>query len=395
MKIAFFTISYRVEMYRSLILELSNNGHEVYVINPVFKEKSSFRNENGFKLLSFRSFKMLNVGLVRKGIANLLFPYLCILSLKRYIKKPDFDLIIMSTPPLAYYSPIRYLKRKNRKHNVKLYLILRDIHPEGARFVGLDKIKPLYNYFRKIEMNLYKMSDYIGCMSPGNITFIADRNKYIENKRIRLLPNWEKQIEFTQPAEDLVSKYGLNNKYVVLYGGNMGIPQNLEILLKLADEKKKYKDVLFLLIGEGTEKKKLKSRASEMGLNNVVFFNSIPRSEYNDLMKICSVGFISLHPEVPIPNIPSKTLSYFNAKLSILAAIDSVTDYGEYLLNSFNAGLFSNANDFEQLSQNFDKLYFNESLRKEMGENGYNSLQTHFSPYSAYLEIITAVQNEN
>jgi glycosyltransferase involved in cell wall biosynthesis len=166
-------------------------------------------------------------------------------------------------------------------------------------------------------------------------------------------------------------------------------------LLKLADRKRKLKNVLFLFIGNGTEKQKLKKQAKNMKLENVRFMDFIPRTDYNELVKICNVGFISLHPDVPIPNIPSKTLSYFNAKLAVLSVVDPITDYGDYMLNQFNAGLSSMATDFESLSANFDTLYNNPDLCKEMGENGYKSLITHFSPELAYKEIMKAYSNEN
>ena len=52
-------------------------------------------------------------------------------------------------------------------------------------------------------------------------------------------------------------KYNLEQKFVVIYGGNMGIPQGLEAVIKLAETKQKYSDVVFLFVGKGTEKKKL------------------------------------------------------------------------------------------------------------------------------------------
>ncbi len=392
MKIAFFTLSYKTELYGSLIQEFINNGHEVVVINPVYNEKSSFVNAGAIKVLNFKSLPMLNIGLIRKGIANLLFPYMCMRAIKKYLSNYEFDLILMTTPPLAFYQPVKYIKRMNK--NALFYLILRDIHPEGAKFIGLDKIRPLFNYFRNIEINLYKMANYVGCMSPGNISFIAEKNRYLDSKKLRMLPNWERQIVYTEPSEEIRVKYNLEDKFIVLFGGNMGIPQNLGILLDLAEIKRNKKDVLFLLVGKGTEKEKLKKQAHDMNLDNVKFMDFIPRADYNELIKICNIGFISLHPNVPIPNIPSKTLSYFNAKLPVLAAVDPITDYGDYMLHEFNAGLSSLSSDFEGLSSNFDTLYNNPDLCKEMGENGYKCLQTHFSPELAYNEIIKACYNE-
>jgi hypothetical protein len=181
MKVVFFTLSHNSAMYNSLIREFVRKGHDLTVVTPTYSRKSTFVVEDGLKILYFKSLPMLNIGIIKKGIANLLFPYFCMKGIKQYLKNEAFDLILMTTPPLGFYQPIKYLKRKNTR--CIFYLILRDIHPEGAKFIGLDKIKPVYAYFRKIEKNLYQLADFIGCMSPKNISFIAEKNPTINIKK--------------------------------------------------------------------------------------------------------------------------------------------------------------------------------------------------------------------
>ncbi|KAA6347111.1 hypothetical protein EZS27_005404 [termite gut metagenome] len=390
MKIAFLTLgNHKSALYGSLIHELVNKGHEVCVINPTYDGKSELvKIEKGLRVLYFKSLPMLSIGIIRKGIANLIFPYLCLKSMKKELKDEHFDLILMTTPPLGFCKPVRYLKNKNK--GSIFYLILRDIYPEGAKFIGLDKYKLIYGYFRAIEKKLYKTADFIGCMSPKNISFIKERNSYLTDSKLRLLPNWAYLDKYTNPDENIKKKYDLENRFIVIYGGNMGIPQNLNILLQLAGQKRTLKDALFLFVGNGTEKNTLKRTAGEMQLSNVRFMEGLPQEDFDDLLKVCDIGFISLHPKVPTPNIPSKTLAYFNAKLPVLAAIDPITDYGEYLLDKGQCGLWSLSIDIEGLSLNFDKLYYNTTLRKQMGENGYNYLSQCFIVDKAYDEIIVA-----
>jgi len=384
----FFTLSFGSTMYNSLIREFVRKGHYITVVTPIYKGKSRYVNQDGLKVLYFRTLPMLNIGVIRKGIANLLFPYCCMKGIKRYLKNEAFDLILMTTPPLGFFKPIKYLKEK--QPGSVLYLILRDIHPEGAKLIGLDKIKPVYRYFKKIENDLYSLADFIGCMSPKNINFIVEKNPTINRNKLRMLPNWGEAHKYKEADRNLKSKYNLADKFIVLYGGNIGIPQNLDILLKLAEHKKSFSDVIFLIIGNGTEKERLKKQAKKRNLDNVRFMDLIPSDDYNDLMKLCDIGFISLHPKLAIPNIPSKTLSYFQAKLPILAVTDSITDYGEFMLDKSRSGLWSLATDFEKLCVNFDKLYYNSALRKQMGENGFNYFLNNFTTDKAYNEIISA-----
>lgn len=388
MRVAFLSISPNSAMYNNLIKQFADNGHEVVVFTPIYNQKGFFDDKKEIKILYFKSMPMLNIGIIKKGIANLLFPFLSIYGVKKYLKNNSFDLILMTTPPIAFFKLSKYLKKKNT--NSILYLILRDIHPEGAKFIGLDRYKLIYSYFRSIEKKLYKLYDYIGCMSPKNIEFIKERNRYLQNDKLRMLPNWEDCPNYLPPNISLLKKYDIENKFIVLYGGNMGIPQGLDIIIDLAKEKKHLTDVIFLFIGKGTEKNRLENRAKDLNLNNVRFMDFIPREDYNEILKICNIGIISLHKNIPIPNIPSKALSYFASKLPILASIDKITDFGNYIIDKSHSGLWSYAENFNDFSSNFDIMYNNPELRIEMGKNGYKYLKENFTTDIAYNEIIIA-----
>jgi len=394
MNVLFFTLNYKSGMYLQLADEFILNGHKVTFVSPTNIGKNRIEKYKQHNVLLFRSNKLINVSLIRKGIANLLMPYQCKRAVSKFISHYDIDLILMSTPTLGFYESIKYLKKRNR--DIRFYLILRDIHPEGAKFVGLDKYKILYNYFRSMEKSLYNCADRIGCMSPHSMKFISNMNPEISKSKVELLPNWGTINNQNALIEtNILEKYGLIDKFLVIYGGNMGIAQNLGIFIRLAKEKSKYKDVVFIFVGDGTEKKQLKKQADEIGANNVIFINSLPKKEYDELVKVSHLGIISLHPKSFFANIPSKTIGYMSARVPILASIDSISDYGNFVIDPSKAGLWSLANEFEKLSENFDIMYHNPILRNEMGENGYQYFINNWTTDKTYAQIIKSIQNEN
>lgn len=385
MKIAFFTLTPDAGMYNSLIELFKERGLEVTIITPTDKSRSSLSEKDGIRRLCFHIMPILNVGLIKKGIANLCFPFYCKKAVKKYLHKEKFDIILASTPTIAFYSGVSLLKKWNTKSF--FYLILRDIYPDSTRFVGMHNIPVVWQLFRRMEKIIYKQADVIGCMSPANVDYILQRNSYLNKNRVVVLPNWEKNNKKAHYSEEIRKKYDLEGKFVLIYGGNMGIPQNLELLLKLAEEKKTYKDAVFLFVGKGTEKERLRSMAKDMELGNVRFLDFIPREDFDMLQASCNVGYITLHPNFPTPNIPSKYLGYYGAKLPILAAVDPVTDFGTYIIDSCKGGLWSFANDFKKLSSNFDTLYNNRELCKTMGENGYQYVLD-FTPETTYSHLM-------
>lgn len=387
MNILFFTLSPKSELYSSLADECSDRGNKVTFITPSEKE-THFEDYRGHRILYFHSGKMLNVNIPRKALSNFLLPIYCLHSVKKHISPLDYQLILMSTPPLGFLSTIKYLKNNNK--SIKFYLLLRDIHPEGATHV-LKKIPGLYSFFKKTANDLYQLADVVGCMSPYNVKLIQENYLIGDKKKVQLLPNWGRRVEYLPPSEDVRKKYSLDGKYVIIYGGNMGKPQNLTLFLRLAKEKQQLKDVLFLFIGSGTERENLRNIVKTEKISNVRIENSIPIEDYNVILRCASVGIITLHPLSFFANCPSKTISYWQNKIPILASLDKITDHGSYFIDRSQSGLWSLATDFEGLSSNFDKLYSNPELRREMGENGFNFFLNNYTVDKTYDSIINSL----
>ena len=103
--------------------------------------------------------------------------------------------------------------------------------------------------------------------------------------------------------------------------------------------------------------------------DNVLTFDFIPRREYERLTRACDIGLIFLDKRFTIPNFPSKTLSYLECSLPIMAAIDKNTDYGD-MLTEVNCGFWVENGDIKSYSKYFDKLIKDKDLRIKMGKNG-------------------------
>lgn len=390
---AFPDLNKSFNMFTTIVQQFHENGHEVFVLAPDNKnEKTFISNEAGIDILRVKTLPIKNVPNVFKGFANLLLPYQYNNALNKFYPNIKFDLIISPTPPITLVDVTKKLKLK---YNSKFYLILRDIFPQNAVDLGfMKKDGFLYNYFKKKEILLYNTADYIGCMSVGNIKYIEDHNPFLDHKKLHVLSNYQILYDIEKNANfELRRKYQLEDKFVVVFGGNMGKAQQLENVLVLAKSCQIYKDVVFLLLGEGVHMNKLEQDILRLGITNIQIQKTIPKEEYQDLIRICDVGLISLHESFTIPNIPSKTLDYFNVGIPVLASIDKSTDYNE-ILDQAKAGYWSYAGDHEAYKNNFDKFYQNATSRKQFGANGRLYFEKHLTPQIAYA-IIIKVLNSN
>jgi len=391
MKVLFLFISYpdvavNTNMYTDLTGEFFKNGHEVFVAAPGIRS-TKIIDEGGINVLRIRTFPLFNTSIIKKGIANLLLPYQYKRAINNHFGSYNFDLIITPTPPITFIETTVFLKKKTK---AKIYLILRDIFPQNAKDLGLIKNSFIFNYFRMKEKKLYQISDSIGCMSPKNIEYVKAHNPEINSDKLHLLPNWMKVNDSGEKRLDIKSKYDLKDKFIAIFGGNFGVPQKIEFLIEVAAKLVDNRDILFLLAGDGTELKRIKKLILDKDLRNVRLIDQLPRNEYLELAKACDVGLVNLSNKFTIPNIPSRTLSYWSLKLPVLAAVDANTDFGE-LLDKCEGGLWSLTGDHEAYIKNLLSLYNNPEIRRKIGVNGYNYLLKELNSEKAYKTILSTI----
>lgn len=232
-------------------------------------------------------------------------------------------------------------------------------------------------------------------MSQGNIEYLITHNPKISKKKVHILKNWGKIKEkISVNKQEIREKYNYSkDDFILIFGGNMGKPQELGFLLDIAKELLVEKNIKFLFVGQGTEQERLKYKSEEMQLLNVKFINFIPRKDYEKVLAMCDLGVISLSSKFTIPNIPSKTIDYFKLALPIIAFVDKNTDYTEILEKEAKAGLASLHGDIKKAKENILKFYVNRNLKKELGENGRRYYEDNLGVDKAYKVIMEQIKN--
>lgn len=383
---AFPDMNKSFNMFTAMVDMFNKNGHAVTVVAPgVNLEKTTLTIEKDIEILRVKMLPIKNVSNIRKGIGNLLIPYQYEKAINEFYADRKFDLIILPTPPITLGSLAAKLKKK---HNAQVYLILRDIFPQNAVDLGFMKKGGLiHRLFKSKEDKLYKTADKIGCMSQGNIEFVK-KNSLVPENKLHILRNWQYvNTDAHIDIENIKQKYKLSNKFVVVFGGNMGKPQQLENVIELANKSRDNSEIVFMLLGEGVMMERIKAEIKTKDLNNIQIHGSIPKLEYQSLIKASDVGLISLHEDFTIPNIPSKALDYWNVGIPILASLDRATDFGDVLEES-QSGLWSYSGEHEKLYQNLIKLYKSAELRNQMSENGTLYFKNYLQPETAYKTIM-------
>jgi glycosyltransferase involved in cell wall biosynthesis len=244
-----------------------------------------------------------------------------------------------------------------------------------------------YRYFSWIERRLYEVSDRIGVMSPANAAYVRE-HAGIPDAKLEMLPNWRKvRTVDGKSGRDLRAEWGLTGKNVAVFGGVLGIAQELEFLLELAREMRHREDLVFVIVGSGNQRSRLRDLAARDALPNVLFPDRVPSADFARFVREADVGLVNLNRRFTIPNFPSKVLDYFEAEVPVLAAIDGATDFGA-MLDASGAGLWSLTGDLPAYRRNLERLLADPALRREMGRRGRRWLEEHFGVESACDTIL-------
>ncbi len=238
----------------------------------------------------------------------------------------------------------------------------------------------IYKYFRYKEVQLYNVSDFIGCMSQANVDYIIENNDYIPKKQVEICPN---SIEVIDKSVSESIRLKIRKKYdipldkkVFVYGGNLGKPQGIPFLIECLRNQKSNNDLYFLIVGDGTEYGNLELYCRTESPQNVKLMKRLPKEDYDLLVGACDVGMIFLDYRFTIPNFPSRLLSYLQAKLPVLACTDRNTDIGD-IIEEYECGWWSYSNDIQMFEKILNDIM--ESDCKEKGKNSFNLLMRRYS----------------
>ena len=380
-------------IYSDLMRYFAEQGHSLYIVSPVERRQhkpGSYKTDGNTHFLKVRTLNIQKTNFVEKGLGTVLLETQFCRAIKKHLSGVRFDLILYSTPPITFSRVIRYVKKCNPQS--VSYLLLKDIFPQNAVDLGMfSKRSVIYKYFRRKETDLYKLSDYIGCMSPKNVEFVLHNNPFIDPARVEVAPNSIEVIDYNRHIEErsILDKYGIpTDKIVFIYGGNLGKPQGIPFLLKCLEANSNRQNCHFVIVGNGTEFNSIKCWKEENGYPNVSLIKQLPKDEYDHLVRACDVGLVFLHHSFTIPNYPSRLLSYLQYKMPVIAATDPNTDIGQ-IAQENGYGFWCESNNIAAFNQCIDKIIAAD--RTQMGQRGYEFLKNNYTVKHTYDKITSHI----
>lgn len=267
----------------------------------------------------------------------------------------------------------KYIKKAKFIYNIQ------DFNPEQTMVVGYSKNKLLLNCALAVDKFSCKRADKVILVgrdmqdtlknrfnnrSVPNNTFI---NNWIDEKEIYPLIN-HKEIEIFK------ENYSLNDKFVIMYSGNIGLYYDLENIIKVIGQFNAYKDVIFAFVGDGTVKNKIEEYSISNNLENVVF---IPYQDKDKL--VYSLNSADIHWVVNANGIkgisvPSKLYGVMASGKPVLGVLEEGSE-ARLIIEDSDCGICSNPGDYDSIKKNIEFILNNRNYIKEKGLKGREYLE--------------------
>lgn len=279
-------------------------------------------------------------------------------SLILLLKQKNVQLIYtISTPPILgglIGTVGKWLKGSKHIYNIQ------DFNPEQAEAVGYMKNRTIFSLARWVDTLNCKYADHIVTVGQDMQRTLIDRfaDKSIPDNTV--INNWTNEKEIVPLPKDnpMVSKFiesnGWDNKFIVMYSGNLGLYYDLENLVKITSAFKDNDDIVFVFIGDGAVKNKMQQKVKHN--KNVVFLPFQPKSEIKYTLNAADVHLVVNQKGIKGVSVPSKIYGVMAAGKPILGVLEEGSEAARIIEDS-QCGKVVEPQDYDGIIKQIKYLY--------------------------------------
>ena len=372
-----------------IVHELANRGHELHVVTslPWYRKHQV---EQGWSGALWRVEKTnwgsitrvqpfagkTKSNLLRRAVGFILFSYL--VGLRALFAGKVWrrvDGVLAMSPPLTL-GLIGWHTKLFR--GGKLVFNIQDIFPDAAIETGAITNKKIISFASWLERTSYKCSDSVVLLSDDLANNVQSKLEQKFHKRVKVIPNFVDTQAITPMSRmtNYRTELRIDDAFVVMYAGNVGFSQSLEMLVSAARE---LPQLIFVINGEGAARESLKKSAH--GLSNVRFGDYQDVSRLSEVLATGDIHVVPLKRGLGSVSVPSKTYAILASGRPVLAAVDLDTEVPR-ILAAADAGVCVEPENSAAFISALRAMTLDPKTLSEMGERGRKWVENHASPAS-------------
>jgi colanic acid biosynthesis glycosyl transferase WcaI len=301
----------------------------------------------------------------------------------------DADIVFAMSPPMTL-GVAGWVAAKRR--GVPFVFNIQDVFPDVAIETGTISSPRVIKAAKKLEAFVYDKADVVTVLSEEMNRNVIEKTE----SATEIIPNFVDVDVFTPgPLENSYrEEYGLAGKRVVMYCGNVGFSQSIELLAEAAREMQDLDDVIFVVNGGGSSIEEVRRRSE--GLDNFMIIPYQPVERVPEVLASADVHVIPLRKGLAWSSVPSKLYKILAVKRPVVASVDEGTEVGNVVVEA-KAGRAVPPDVVEPLTNALRELLESPVLRHEMGESGRDWVERWVTPRRAaerYEALFTRLTSE-
>lgn len=303
---------------------------------------------DGIKVIRVWSYISANEGFIKRILDYISYAVMAFFA-GLFVKT---DLIVATSPQFftaVAGNMLAFFKRK------KWVFEVRDLWPESIIAVGAMKRSRAIRFLEWLEKKMYQSADHIVVVTDTFKRKISARG--INPNKISVYKNSANLALFQPQPKDqsIETELGLKGKFVFAYIGTHGMAHGLSFVLEsIKPLEEKYPDIAFLFIGDGAEKGNLLKQAENLQLKNVVFVDSVPKTEVKRYLSVMDVALVNLKKsDTFLTVIPSKIFEAAAMEKPILLGLQGET---QGIIEQYKAGVCFEPENVEDFHKGVEKI---------------------------------------
>lgn len=338
--------------------------------------------------------EVIRVPLRKRGAGggkNLALNYLSfVINANKYIRKNrlEYDaILVFEISPITQAYPALYCKKK---YGGKVLLWVQDLWPESVTAAGGVTNKFVLGILDRMVKSIYTKCDVLMVQSEGFKESILSKGDF--DSKIVYVPNWAEDLylEKKMVNEDAI-KASIPDGFKVMFAGNVGEAQNVDAIVKAANETKDIPEIKWIIVGDGRARAGVEDEVNKLGLTDTVkFMGRHPMAEMPTFFSYADVMIVSLKDEYIFSlTVPAKTQSYMASGKPIVSMLNGE---GNKIVEKAGCGLTAASGDFKTLAENVKKLYHTDKAELErMGQRGLDYYKSHFDKNTVVETILKSM----
>ena len=359
------------------------DGHEVTVVtcapnHPRGTVYEGYRNKlfqreekDGIQVVRIWTYVTANEGFLKRTL-NYLSYMVSAVCVAPFLS--NFD-IVLSTSPQFFNGLAGYLV--SRLKRVPWILEIRDLWPESIVAVGAITHRPVIRFLEGLESFAYRKADHLVVVTDAFKGHMLAQG--ISPEKVSVIKNGADFSLYKKPPHGSAHPsgcLGLEGKFVAAYFGTHGMAHHLETILEAAQELAEWKDIIFLLVGDGAERSRLVAMRDAMKLPNVSMLDQQPKENMPVLWSLSSVSLVLLKKSAVFKTVlPSKVFESMAMEKPVILGVEG--ESAELVMSS-GGGICIEPENAKDLATQILKLYRDHTLCEKLGSSGRRYVLEHF-----------------